>query len=282
MPKASEFHVNDIEIGSGELFVDLYDSEGELTGERYVGDAVSASLSSESERLQIFSGTGQIAQELVNKIRSISRTLTITLHDMSPDNLALFLSATSDITSVAAANTKVTDEAITITNVDRWYQLGRTAANPRGVGKIVMTEFGIKAGAASSETAVTATTGTGVSLVHNWRLDLERGRIYIGDTTNGNAIADAASVLVTYTPAAEARKTIKTGDVAEVVAAVRYLEDTATGKGRDYFAPKCTIAPSGEMALMSRESEQQLVLTCAIQDPGGDSAALYIDGEDAN
>lgn len=278
MPKPSEFHVNDIEIGSGELFIDVRDAHGALTGERYLGDAVSASLSAESERLQIFSGTGQVAQELVNKVRSIARTMTVTLHDMSPDNLALFLSATANITEVAAAATKVTDQAIAIPNHSRWYQLGATLANPRGVGKIVATDFGVKAGATASERTVAAMENDGTL---NYRVDLDRGRLYITDSTNGRAIAAAASVLVTYTPAAPARKTVKTGEIEEVVGAIRYLEDTATGKGRDYYIPKATIAPSGEMALMSRETEQQIVLTAAIQDPGGDQASLYIDGEDA-
>ncbi len=274
MPKPSEFHVNDIEIGSGELFIDVHDKNGALTGERYLGDAVSASLSAESERLQVFSGSGQVAQELVNKVRSIARTMTITLHDMSPDNLALFLSATKNVTEVGAAATKVADQAIAIPNTLRWYQLGATKDNPRGVGKIVGTDFGVKA----DGTVVAQTESDGT---FNYRLDLDRGRLYITDSTKGKAIVAATAVTVTYTPAAPARKTVKTGEIEEVVGAIRYLEDTATGKGRDYYIPKATIAPSGEMALMSRETEQQIVLTAAIQNPGGSQASVYIDGEDA-
>jgi len=63
--------------------------------------------------------------------------------------------------------------------------------------------------------------------------------------------------------------------------AVRYLEDSGTGKGRDFYVPQSTIAPGGEMALMSRDTEQQITLQCSIEEPGGDLAAVYIDGVDA-
>ncbi len=51
--------------------------------------------------------------------------------------------------------------------------------------------------------------------------------------------------------------------------------------GRNYYAPKYSIAAGGELALKSRDTEQQITLTCTILDPGEGKAALYIDGEAA-
>lgn len=288
MGVAAQNHADDIEIGSGELFIDLYDDEGNLTGERYVGDAVSASITSESERLQVFSGTGQVARELVNKVRSIARTMTITLHDMSPENLAIFLSTKAtnvvQVNEVTGAQAFSSNDGAGLNplvrigkiNRGRWYQLGRTSDNPRGVSKIAKDGVSVKYGAADAD----FTSITTVIAADHYRVDPDRGRIYFKTSTPDAAIM-AAVVEVQYTAAAPARKRVTTGEVTEIVGAVRYLEDTATGEGRDYYIPRSAIAPSGEMALMSRESEQRIVLTCSIQEPSEDGvASLYIDGEE--
>ena len=67
----------------------------------------------------------------------------------------------------------------------------------------------------------------------------------------------------------------------ELRAAVRYIEDTGTGAGRDFYAPLCAVSAGGELALMSRETEQRIELSCEILDPGAGRAALLIDGRNA-
>ena len=134
MSLATDRHTDNIVVGAGELYLDLLDDGGKLTGERYLGDGVSASLSVTTERTQVFSGTGPVARQLVNAVRSLTRSMSITLHGMSPENLALFVGApgAGDVADAAAA---VIDEALTVRQ-GRYYQLGVTPTKPTGIGAI--------------------------------------------------------------------------------------------------------------------------------------------------
>ena len=67
---------------------------------------------------------------------------------------------------------------------------------------------------------------------------------------------------------------------SQLTAAVRYIEDAALGKGRDLYAPRCSLQPQGEAALKSRTQEHQLTLLATVLDPGGGVAPLTITGED--
>ena len=73
---------------------------------------------------------------------------------------------------------------------------------------------------------------TAATVKIDYTIDADRGRIYI-DPKGG--IADG-KIRVSYTPVAASRKQVKTGDLREIRAAVRYIEDTDTGKGRNYYA----------------------------------------------
>ncbi len=114
----------------------------------------------------------------------------------------------------------------------------------------------------------------------DYEIDEARGRIYL----KSEAVSGDDGCRVSYTPAKgrPKRGIVKaSSSPREVLAAVRYIEDADTGEGRDYYAPKCSIGPSGEFALKSRDTEQQISLVCSILDPGGARAALWIDGEAA-
>lgn len=112
----------------------------------------------------------------------------------------------------------------------------------------------------------------------DYRVDAARGRLYI---VPGGGIADGSEVLADYTPIAGSRRQVKTGDLKDVRAAVRYIETPMTGKGRDYYAPVCSVAPGGDVGLLNREGEQQIQLTVEILEPGGGKPALLVDGEAA-
>lgn len=134
MTGASERHTDNIVIGSGALYIDVLDADGETTGERYLGDAVAAALAVAGERVEVFSGSGPVARRIVNRVRSLTRTLSMVLHDISMDNLALFAGVAA-ANEVPAAKGAVTGEARTVTP-GRWYALGDPAADPSGAGAV--------------------------------------------------------------------------------------------------------------------------------------------------
>ena len=268
MSATTKKHTDNIVIGAGELYIDLLDGDDGTAGERYLGDGVGASLSVTTERVQVFSGTGPVARKLVDAVRSINRSMSITLHDMSHDNLALFVGAT-EVEDITDAVNQVTNEALAVRK-GRWYQLGVKTDKPTGIGAIDAT---------AAKTVVTDTdesSPTTYDAGDDYTVDAERGRLYI---VPGGDIADGAAILVDYTPVAAIRKLVKTGDLKDIRAALRYIETPVAGKGRDYYAPLCSIGASGEIGLMNRDSEQQIQLTAEILEPGARKAALLIDGE---
>ena len=267
MTIATEKHANNVVIGAGEVFIDLYDADDNLTGERYAGDSASASLSVTTERATVFSGDGAVATQLVDVARSISRTLSLTLHDISVENLALFVAA--DAGGASDVATAVVDEEIKVYR-GRWYQLGVSADKPGGVAAVSAT---------SADTTVTNAGGTTIYTAgSDYTLDAERGRIYIEPDSN---IAQGDTIKIDYTPVAGSRGTVLARELKQVRAALRYLETPMAGKGRNIYARLCSVGPSGEMALKSRDTEQQIQLVCEVLEPSDGWPALTIDGEAA-
>ena len=98
-------------IGTGRVYFAPIDSDGAITGpERYVGDSTGAALSGgEGERLTIFAADGaDRSKKLVDKLLDVNRSMSLTLRDMSLDNIRLFVGAESEATTTRA--TKVVDE----------------------------------------------------------------------------------------------------------------------------------------------------------------------------
>lgn len=288
MSAISNSHSDNILLGSGHLFIDVLSASGARTGERYLGDAVGATLAVESERVQVFSGSGPVARQLVNKVRSLTRRLSATLHDVSMENLALFVGAGDAVgaeTDAAARIAGATAEALTVRR-GRWYQLGVSEARPAGLravrdetatGKVAGAHDAGAAALILTDAAAVAAAGNTVARATNYAVDAASGRVYI--LPKAADIADGDTVYVHYTPiAAPARPQVATpATPQDVRAAVRYIEETATGRGRNLYAPLCSVAASGELALMSRESEQQIQIAAEILEPGGGKAALLID-----
>ncbi len=275
MTTAASQHQDNIVIGSGRLFLDVLDADDATQGERYLGDAVSAALTITSERAQVFSGSGPVARQLVNKVRSLTRGMTVTLHDMSMENLALFTAA-DEPESAGLAEDAGSPWSLAAVKKGRWYQIGASASDPIGVPKLTaVSEVGVAA-----DTDKYSSGETDIYDTDDYAIDRDTGRIVVKP---GGSVAEADGIRVAYTsPATTGRRKAEATELREVRAAVRYLEDTQTGEGRNFYAPLCSVSAGGEMALMSRETEQQIQLGVEILDPGGGRAALTIDGRDAS
>ena len=265
MSKATDIHKNNVLIGAGELYLDRLDENDMPTGERFLGDGVSASLSVTTERTQVFSGTGPVAEKLVDAVRSIDRAITIAVRDMSHENLALFVGA-PEVGEVSDAAAAVTDEALTVRQA-RWYQLGAAKEKPMGVGAVSAT---------AADTVVTSADGNTTYTADDYELDAERGRIHI---TAGGAITNGTALLIDYTPLAGTRVQVRTGGLEPIRAALRYIETPMEGRGRDYYARLCSVGAGGELALMNRDTEQQITLSAEILEPEDGWPALTIDGK---
>ena len=284
---------DNILIGAGEVYFDLRE-DGAPTGERYLGDAVGAQLEIATEETTVFSGTGPVATELVRIARSVTRTVALTLHDISLENLALF--AVGDVARLDAA-TAVVDEA-TIVCPGRWYQLG-VAARPAGVLKLAAPADKAAAIAAVSvattaERPVVAVQAIAAGRFGSGATETEQKGQFIVDYDRARlfwlppghelyaalaGIEAGTGVHIDYTPADGQRDQVQ-GALTQRIGAFRYIEDAAEGQGRNIYAPRCAIQPAGPLALLDgRSSEQQIRLAVSMLEPGGGRPALYIDGQ---
>lgn len=127
-PKASS--VQQFLVPAGKLYVDVINSTGQYTGERYLGETDAFSISIAGESLQEFSMENGLRELADTILIGVTRTATMTVKQVSRENLALFLAAAYGVQVQSAGN--VTDEALSVLP-DRHYQLGRSDSNPSGV-----------------------------------------------------------------------------------------------------------------------------------------------------
>lgn len=298
MTLAATDHENNVVLGAGEVFIDILDDDDNLTGERYLGDAVSATINVTTERTTIQSGTGRVAKVLVDVPRSISRSVGFTVRDMSVENWSLFLIADEAEKSVATARvTGANAYKITKAKRGRWYQLGSGPDMPSGVGPVTDKTADTKTAGAHdagnlavivTSAAAAPASGNEVARAANYEVDKQSGRIRILDeATDIDAGGSGTDIWVHYQPASEgdtaltAARKFKTAQTSRtpkaVVCALRYIEDPSSGDGRNVFVRKCSLVPGGEMALVSRDTEQQASFTGTEQDPPAGWHGITVD-----
>ena len=253
-----ESHDDNVLIGQGALWIDPIETAADGTerqdGERYLGDAASAVLSISEDRVVVMSGSGR-ERKLVDRPRYTTRMLNITLRDLNPDNIGLLLGTPPETVKTAV---RVVDERHVVRH-GRWHALREA-----------------RGGAVESTGLRVARVGGAVLVVdRDYEVDAAHGRISV------SSVADGVDIVVSYRVAADERR-IQVGRAANVTAALRYIEDDPfVGSGHHYYAPRCSIRPGGDLSLLSRDTEQQIQLSCEILEPTDGRCSLYIDGEDA-
>ena len=227
---------NEYLIPRGRVYFDPFDANEQLTGEIALGNCPGINISISTEKSDHFSSETGLRQKDGSWVIQVDRTGTVNCDNFSPSNAALWLSGTLEKKSQAA--TPVTGE---LRNVipGRQYQLGATAANPLGVRNVSVVTVKDEAG--------TVTYGAGT----DYNLDLETGRVQI---IEGGAIV-AGKVQFGYTPVAASFESVKSGGKSELQGALRVVSDNATGGNRDWYLPKVTLTPSGDLALIAEGTD---------------------------
>lgn len=232
---------NNLHLGAGKVYFDPFNSDGDATGEIYLGDSPGFTVGVTSQSTDVFDSDAA-SESLIQRIeRQVEGAATVTVQNIDADTLRLFIAGEeADITQSATA---VVDEEHNDVLQGRWYQLGATAANPHGVLKV-------------SAVAVTDSTGTTTySASNDYTLDADHGRILI---KAGGAIANDTDLLVDYTPEARTIRRSRSQTKTYTEGLVRYVEENAEGVDRIWVMPNAELAASGEAALKSRETPTQL------------------------
>ena len=281
-----------IQLGAGAIFIDRYTDNNNTRGaEMYVGDTIAASISATVERTTVYSGDGAVASKLVDRVRQIDRTMSITVQDATLDNFALFMmadrpsqenagSASSDLITVIRVPEHVSDRT--------YFQIGsgEMGKTPAGRPKFTLGTTPLASGGFMQRT-LTATSGafrpfSPTVQAADFSLDADSGRIRftksgIAKVKSKQVQITIAAAKITALPAFE--RVSVDAEVSQIRIALRYVEDSDPGMaGRNIYIPQATLSPAGEAALKSRDTPQQFPLQLAIETPDNSLDQIYIDG----
>ncbi|MGJ7557439.1 hypothetical protein ACSFBI_25895 [Variovorax sp. RB3P1] len=256
---ANIFEKSQYVIPRGRVFFDLYDAADQLTGERHLGNCPTVTLSIATEKAPHYSAESGPGVKDANRVVRIDRTGKITCDNMSADNRAMFISGEKSTVSQTAV--AVPAEEITVIP-GLFYQLGRTDASPAGARKVTAVVVTPEAG------------GEPYELGEDYTVDAALGRLQI---LAGGGIPPG-KVKVAYSKPATTWLRIKSGDKAELRGALRVLSNIAEGEQSDTYCPLVTLAPTGDMALVtSDDGYVQMEFDIEVLTPPS-GVAIFVDG----
>jgi len=254
---------NEYAIPRGRVYFDRFDANGAPTGEIPLGNCPGFTFTAETEKAEHFSSEAGLAEKDAALIVRVNRTGSLTCDNFSTDNLALFVSGSSETQTQGSAT--VVDEAHTVLP-GRVYQLGVDDDAPAGVRNITTVVVEPAAG------------GAAYVLGTDYQTDLDLGRLQI---LAGGAITSSTAVHVGYVAPAKTWTRVKSGSTAEVSGALRVIADNASGTNRDWYMPKVTLTPSGEIPVIQEGTEFTSMQFGVEVLKAANREALYIDGRPA-
>ena len=251
---------NEYAIPRGRVYFDRFDESGNKTGEVAFGNCPGFTFTAETEKAEHFSSEAGLAEKDASLIVRVNRTGTLTCDNFSLNNLALFISG--QIETQTQASGSVTAEAHTV-KVGRIYQLGVSGTAPAGVRNVSAVVVKDSAG------TVTYTLGS------DYEVDLALGRVQV---LAGGLIDDGDVIKVDYTRSATTWDRAKSGATAEVSGAMRVVAANASGTNRDWYFPKVTLTPSGDLPVIQEGTEfTTMEFGVEILRPAN-GEAMYVDG----
>ncbi|NOR65429.1 MAG: hypothetical protein GQ468_05365 [Candidatus Scalindua sp.] len=246
----------DIILGSGKLYWDQENGAGNLSGhEIYLAETPGLALTASPERVEDWSSDGKIAEKHLDVAVKLTRDISFSIKDITLTNLALFLIGTR--ADIVQAATPIIGEVLTNSSVQGTYlQIGVNASGARGMSAVVIDD-----------------DATPAVLDTDYSLDEALGRIYI---IPGGGIVDGSVLDADYTPTVNTREQVTTDQLGAKFGALRFISDNTDGAERDYYWPKVSLNPDGELALKSRDSVQEMTFAGAVATRTG-FAQVYID-----
>lgn len=254
-----QHEVNQYLISRGRVYFDPFDASEQLTGEIDLGNCPGVNITIKTDTKDHFSSQTGLRQKDASWTLQVDRTGKLTCDNFSPANAALWLAGR--VTKKTQAATPVAGESRTVIP-GRQYQLGATAANPLGVRNVT--------GVAVKNAAGTTTYVAGT----DYNVDLATGRVQILST---GAIT-AGIVKFDYTPVAASFDSVQSGGEAKLSGALRIVSDNAAGGNRDWYLPKVTLSPSGDLTLVA-EGDNVVTMEFGLEAlKPANGEAIYCDG----
>lgn len=259
---------NEYSIPRGRVYFDRFNANGQPTGEVAFGNCPGFTFTAETEKAEHYSSEGGLAEKDAALIVQVNRSGSLTCDNFSTNNLALFVSGAVEQQAQTAGT--VADEAYTV-HQGRIYQLGTSAAFPAGVRGV--TDVVVK----SADGATTYALGVD----YNTDLDMARVQIIQGGSIPEPVNGVGTAIKIGYKTTVKNWTRVKSGSTAEVQGALRVIADNASGANRDWYMPKVTLTPSGDLPIIQEGTDfTSMEFGVEILKPAN-GEALYIDGRPA-
>lgn len=251
---------NKYAIPRGRVFFNpLNTATDEHQGEIYLGNCPSLGISIDTEKAEHYSSETGLREKDASVVLEVKRSGALQCDNMSGANVSLFLSGTTGTVTQAAGS--VADEVIAVMP-GRYYQLGLGPATPVGARKVSTVVVKDSAG------TTTYVAGT------DYMVDADRGRLQIlatGTIVAGNIKASYARAAVTW-------EGIRSGSAGELLGALRIVSDNATGDNRDFYMPRVSLVPSGELPVIAEGTDfASMQFDVDVLKPAN-GEAIYVDG----
>lgn len=250
-----------IVLPAGYCFFDEEQADGSFLGELYFAETPGFSLNIATESTNVKTDDGPIAEDLIDKVTSVTRSFDLKVKGISGDVWAAFIMATlgSKSTTAGAVTGDEINEGVALLG-GRWYQLGVSASYPSGLRGL--------------ESVAIKTGATAHVLDTDYKLDAETGRIYV--IPDGGC--DGAICTADFSKTAVSWEHIASHDLGPKKGRFRYLAANADGLNRDLFCKSVVLAPNGALELKGRTNPQIAGFTVKVQKPADGTAPVILNG----
>lgn len=225
-------------LGRGKVFFDAFlPGTQTLTGRRYIGNTPSLDLNVTTTQLDHYSSDQGLKFKDDSVILQLDRKGSFVTDEVTQDNMALFLIGSSSLQTQAVITAAT--QTIAPAKLDRYYQVGVSAANPSGVRDLTTV-------------TIATTAGTPVPLVLNtdYTVDLVMGLVYIVPTST-IVVDGVTGITITYSATATTRNQVQTTVNPNVYGALYFQAFNPKGPNNDYFMPYTLVTPNGAFNLKS-------------------------------
>ena len=120
-------------IPGGKIYFDPFDSNGNSTGERYLGLTPGFTVTIASEKITSYGAESGLRELDDETLITITRTGKLTCRQISVENLGLFLGAAASVQTQSSGAVTGEHKGVLL---DRYYQLGASTSNPSGVRNV--------------------------------------------------------------------------------------------------------------------------------------------------
>jgi hypothetical protein len=253
-------------LGRGELFISIFNPNTSLYGAfRYMGNTPEFNVSVETDSLDHYSMDRGVGEKDATVVTSTNRSATIVADEITGPNLALFLFGSTSTIAVSALAAVVVD-TIAAVELDRFYALGVTAADPVGVLKVIYPGAGATLFAVKN-TAGSTTYVAGTDYIFDARTAMVK-------ILKGGAITAGQEIKISYAEAAYSYEEVKSG-AQPIQAGLKYKSYNAYGAEQDWHIPLATVRPNGDFALKAEADWQSMPFELEILAPGNGLSAIY-------